>query len=342
LGVAMLPKLIVIGLFYTLGQANPNTKIKKPYIIISDKNKATKSSNIEDNNLTTESGGNSNNCDQIMANNGFNYSTFSQGIAHGIHSLFLEEIREYFEPDAPVNNKIPVLNNNLSSEQTILSNAPLVGYSNALQTMSMKVMSYFMLNDNPAFYQHGVNTLEKINHQYHMHEVFKAASPIYKRWKQNPPKDKEFCGCVNDVIGNGIMNEMVNIAKQLKNFGSKKTARKQCPGGWWQRYSYRYIYVYWCKPMIIKGKKMSVKDNDDNIARYEEAYLANPTPENALKLLNVKPWVPNTLVGPEQWVSYQAMLTYSMLDEEELNNFATFMYCKLNQPDDDGPRELFQ
>jgi len=317
LGVTMLPKLIVIGLFYTLGQA--------------------KSSNIEDRNLTTESGGNANNCDQIMANNGFNFSTFWQGTAHGLHSLFLEEIREYFEPDAPVNNKIPVVNKNLSSEQTILFNAPLAGYSNALQTMSLKVMSYFMLNDNPAFYMQGVNTLEKINHQYHMHEVFKAASPIYKRWKENPPKDKKLCGCVNDVIGNGIMNQMVNIAKQLKYFGSKKTARKACaPGLWINIYRY-YYYRYYCR-----GKKMNVENKDDNIEEYEETYLANPTPENALKLLNVKPWVVNTLVGPEQWVSYQAMLTYSMLDEEELNNFATFMYCKLNQPDDDGPRELFQ
>ena len=35
------------------------------------------------------------------------------------------------------------------------------------------------------------------------------------------------------------------------------------------------------------------------------------------------------------------MLTESMLDAKELNDFATFMYCKLNQPDTDHPKELF-
>ena len=46
-------------------------------------------------------------------------------------------------------------------------------------------------------------------------------------------------------------------------------------------------------------------------------------------------------VGPEQWISYQAMLTTSMLEEEELNDFATFMYCRLNQPNTDHPKDLF-
>lgn len=46
-------------------------------------------------------------------------------------------------------------------------------------------------------------------------------------------------------------------------------------------------------------------------------------------------------VGPAQWVSYQAMLTSSMLESEELNDFATFMYCRLNEPDTDHPKELF-
>merc|ERR1711962_1845079 len=161
-------------------------------------------------------------CSDVMARNGLNFSSFWQGAAHGLHSLHLEEIRYFFEANATENNKIPVVNKNLSSEQTILFNAPLAGYSDTLQTMSLKVMSYFMLNDNPAFYQQGVNTLEKITHQYHMHEIYKAASSIYKELKENPPQDEELCPCVNDIIGNGIMTEMVNIAKKIKYFGSKR------------------------------------------------------------------------------------------------------------------------
>jgi len=40
-------------------------------------------------------------------------------------------------------------------------------------------------------------------------------------------------------------------------------------------------------------------------------------------------------VVPDQWVSYEAMLTSSMLKADQLKDFATFMYCRLNQPDID-------
>ena len=46
-------------------------------------------------------------------------------------------------------------------------------------------------------------------------------------------------------------------------------------------------------------------------------------------------------MGPEQWISYQAMLTASMLEEEEQNDIATFMYCQLNKHDTEHPKELF-
>ena len=49
-------------------------------------------------------------------------------------------------------------------------------------------------------------------------------------------------------------------------------------------------------------------------------------------------------VVPDQWVSYEAMLTSSMLKADQLKDFATFMYCRLNQPDIDQwlPKELFE
>ena len=92
-------------------------------------------------------------CDETMARNGLNFSSFWQGAGHGIHSLSLEEIRHYFEPDAPEENRIPVVNTNLTAEKTILFNAPLRGYDDDFKTMALKVMAYFMLNDKPYFYE---------------------------------------------------------------------------------------------------------------------------------------------------------------------------------------------
>jgi len=267
-------------------------------------------------------------CNEVMAKNGLNFSSFWHGAAHGLHSLSLEEIRHYFEPDAPEENKIPVVNTNLSAEQTILFNAPLRGYDKDLQTMALKVMAYFMLHDKPDFFEQGLNTLEKLTHQYHMHEIYMVAAPIYKKMKEDPPTDQELCPCVNDVTANGILTELVNIAKQLKYFGRQPRTTM--------------TYGYDCKGCKYMGRRRrNAEDTTEIIAQYEEEYLADSSIENAAKLLNVSPWKPNTLVGPEQWISYEAMLTYSMLDEKELNDFTVFMYCKLNQPDLDHARDLF-
>merc|ERR1711971_1457304 len=177
-------------------------------------------------NETQESGGeNVATCSDVMARNGLNFSSFWHGAAHGLHSLHLEEIRHFFEPDATENNKIPVVNKNLSSQQTILFDAPLAGYDEHFNTMAIKVqitcnaissdvMAYFVLNDRPDFFEQGLNTLEKLTYQYHMHEIYAAAAPIYNKMKENPPTDVELCGCVNDITGNGILIEMANIARQ--------------------------------------------------------------------------------------------------------------------------------
>jgi len=279
---------------------------------------------------------NSATCFDIMARNGLNFSSFWHGAAHGLHSLNLEEIRHFFEPNATENNKIPVVNKNFSSKQTILFDAPLAGYDEHFNTMALKVMSYFMLNDHPDFFQQGVNTLEKLTHQYHMHEIYAAAAPIYNAMKENPPSDPELCACVNDITGNGILIEMAKIAKQLKYFGSKRTPRSCGP----QRLNWD-IYLslrYGCER---ERDAENGEFDESKIVKLEEEYLANPIHETAAGLLHAKPWKSNTLVGPQQWVSYQAMLTFSMLEEEELNDFATFMYCRLNQPDTDHPKDLF-
>merc|ERR1711971_1099336 len=302
-------------------------------------------------NETQESGGeNVATCSDVMARNGLNFSSFWHGAAHGLHSLHLEEIRHFFESDATENNKIPVVNKNLSSQQTILFDAPLAGYDEHFNTMAIKVMAYFMLNDRPDFFEQGLNTLKKLTHQYHMHEIYAAAAPIYNKMKENPPTGVELCGCVNDITGNGILIEMANIARQLKYFQSKR--RPRC--NTWRVYSRTYrsygnscssTHSYGTFPLPSRPRiqKRSAAELDKaNNADLEGEYLSNPTHETALSLLEARPWKGNSLVGPEEWVSYQAMLTASMLESEELNDFATFMYCRLNQPDTDHPKELFE
>jgi len=237
-------------------------------------------------------------CEEVFARNSYNSTTFYQNVAHGIHSLFLEEIREYFEPDAPERNNVPVVNTNLSSEQPILFNSPLAGYDDLFYTMALKVVAFFMRNDAPDFYIQGINTLEKLTHQMHMQELYAAASPIYRSLKENPPSDVKLCPCVNDVTANGVLEELTVHAKKYKYFSVSQSL-------------------------------------------YENEYLARPSHKNAKKLVELHPWLTNTLMGPEQWMSYEAMMTGSMLDEPGLNDLATFIFCKLNHPEEKHPEHLF-
>jgi hypothetical protein len=330
----MLPTKAVVGFLVTLAFAEAAKLSKDSLYHVVEDLPANETVEASEQNVAT--------CFDIMARNGLNFSSFWHGAALGLHSLHLEEIWHFFEPNASENNKIPVVNKNFSSKQTILFDAPLAGYDEHFNTMALKVMSYFMLNDHPDFFQQGVNTLEKLTHQYHMHEIYAAAAPIYNAMKENPPSDPELCACVNDITGNGILIEMANIARQLKYFESKRRPRAKAPLrinlGYGGGCAYWSINIYVCRK---KRAAENTESDEAKIADLEQEYLTNPTHETAFSLLDARPWKTNTLVGPEQWISYQAMLTASMLEEEELNDFATFMYCRLNQPDTDHPKELF-
>merc|ERR1712215_78967 len=161
-------------------------------------------------------------CEDIFTLSGLNYTSFYRGAAHGIHSLSLEEIRYFFKSDAPENNKIPTVNIDFRSEEAIHFNAQLWGYENRFDTWALKIMDWFMLNDHPYQYETGSNPLEKLSHQYHMHEIYSRASKMYSALVKNPPENRQqLCACANDVTGNGILEEVVGIAQQLKYRGSR-------------------------------------------------------------------------------------------------------------------------
>eukprot|EP00091_Calanus_sinicus_P008316 TRINITY_DN2034_c0_g1_i7.p1 TRINITY_DN2034_c0_g1~~TRINITY_DN2034_c0_g1_i7.p1 ORF type:complete len:306 (-),score=61.42 TRINITY_DN2034_c0_g1_i7:125-1042(-) len=274
-------------------------------------------------------------CGVIFEDNGMNYTTFSLGAAHGLHSLSLEEIRHFFEAEAPEINKIPVINTDFRSEQSLLFNAPLWGYSDRFSSWSLKIMDFLMLNDKPYFLEQGTNTLEKIVHQYHMHEIYELATIIYQELKSDPPVDPDFCPCVNDVTANGILEDLARFAKNMKYFARQPRARQTTE---------RWTAEGWGARQLQK-REAEDANNDDNgeslIAQREQEYLDNANTETALNLLKVSPWVPGTFAGPDQWLSRSASVTYAMITEEQIRDFATFIFCKLNQPEFDHPRDLF-
>ena len=185
-------------------------------------------------------------------------------------------------------------------------------------------------------YFQGVNTLEKIVHAYHMHEIYELATIIYQDLKSDSPTDPDFCPCVNDVTANGILEDLACFAKKFKYFSRQP---RLLGNGW--------TFEHWSKKKKKREAEEDVEaleaeeDVERLIAEREREYLDNSNTETALNLLKVSPWVPGTLSGPDQWISRSASVTYAMITEKQIRDFATFIFCKLNQPEFDHPRDLF-
>jgi len=165
-----------------------------------------------------------------------------------------------------------------------------------------------------------------------MHEIYELSTVIYQQLKSDPPVDPDFCPCVNDVTANGILEDLARFAKKLKYFS--RQPRNLREEGWSSE--------TW-NPHKREAEDVGDEENGESliIAEREQEYLDNANTETALALLKVNPWVPGTLTGPDQWISRSASVTYAMITEEQIRDFATFIFCKLNQPEFDHPRDLF-
>ena len=130
--------------------------------------------------------------------------------------------------------------------------------------------------------------------------------------------------------------KVVNIAKQLKYRARQGRARGSAACGPSARF-YRGYRGYGCgggveyyDGIVFNRRKKRDATTTNTKAELEEAYLENSTKETADKLLAVSPWIPGNFTGPDQWISYSAMLTYSLPNQQGIKDFATFIYCKLN------------
>ena len=87
----------------------------------------------------------------------------------------------------------------------------------------------------------------------------------------------------------------------------------------------------------LRGKRDT---SESELSRLREEYLGNSNKQTARELLSADPWIPGNFTGSDQWISYSAMLTVSLPSHQGITDFATFIYCKLNQPLD-HPADLF-
>ena len=182
------------------------------------------------------------------------------------------------------------------------------------------------------------NTLEKLSHQYHMQEIYSRAAVLYKEMLEDSSLNEEFCSCANDIVNTGVLAELAGISKNLK-YRARSGRASGC-----RRNSYNSYNNYGCGPWYasssIRGRSKRSAVKEEEIVKLKEEYLNNTNLDTAWALLRAGGWKPSTVTGPKEWVTYSAMLYTSLPTQEEIKDFATFLYCKLNQPQA-FPTDLF-
>ena len=66
-----------------------------------------------------------------------NITSFPVSVAHGIHSLTVEDVRIFFDPGAEQNIRIPTINQNLSGS-VLLQYLPFANYDEEFMSIALK------------------------------------------------------------------------------------------------------------------------------------------------------------------------------------------------------------
>jgi len=209
-------------------------------------------------------------CPSILEQTSALSDIFAKRIAHGIHSLTLADLRFYFNPNANETNNIPTINRNLTSSIPILNDAPDIGRSDRFKTMGLLVAEEVLLNENQNWDLKNADTLEKLVHALHMHEMWTETSKLYKQILDNPPASN-ICPCLVDVENNGIYFHMRNNAILIRepelgfNIENKRRPRGGRQSGSYCGNSPRTCCGCSDQWEVLKLKKRSAEEDDTQI-----------------------------------------------------------------------------
>ena len=148
-------------------------------------------------------------CEAAASAAGVNIASFAHSVGHSIHSITVEDVQFFFDPDFTIENTIPTANVRYGEgEKPVLASAP---FGNSPFKFPGFATFDFVLsnNDEPeTFLAVGMSTLEKLSHQLHMIEMWTKASPMYKDIKARQVDKASICPCLVDEYSNGIVKHL--------------------------------------------------------------------------------------------------------------------------------------
>jgi len=159
-------------------------------------------------------------CWSTMEKAGIDIVNFPYGTAHRIHSLTLQDLRYFFDPNADRDNGIPTINVNLESDDLVLPNA--IDMPSTFMSPNMRGIDSILSHATNLHYGVAKGTeqdeyyplvLNRIVHKAHMQDLWSMMKPVYKDLFENPPLDeKSLCPCVTDIESNGVLNNLIGMS----------------------------------------------------------------------------------------------------------------------------------
>jgi len=251
-----------------------------------------------------------------------NQDDFHMGVAHGIHSLTLQELQFYFDDEATNKNNIPMINFDLGSSDITLPSVPDLLLNNSFVTPGMNSVDHILTNwETENFMMKNSSVLELLVHNLHMHETLSVAGKIYKKIKRQQNKRsksgrkkkmKNLCGCITEEMEGKIMEELETTAKRFRETDDTKRAH-------WRRY-YGYWWQCTCSQMKAKSASSPFPDHCPKEPALSSDPLVGPS------LVKVQPLENSTI-----WEDWKFKLGMSKILMKRWNDdLAHYVYCKLN------------
>ena len=147
---------------------------------------------------------------------GVNLDSFSKHVAHNLHSITLQDIQFFFEPNFPEDNDIPTVNQDLTSDQEIVWQAP--SRPSVYKFPSGAAFDFILMNSDNVdlLMEKGTSSLEKMSHAIHMQEMWYKVSLQYKKLENTELDLDQVCPCLVNEKSNEIIDRLQDIAIDLR------------------------------------------------------------------------------------------------------------------------------
>ena len=238
-------------------------------------------------------------CEAAATAAGVNLTSFTDAVGHFIHSITVEDVQYFFDPDFPIENTIPTTNVHYrEDEKPVLAYAP--SRVSPFKFPGFASLDFVLSNnDEPeTFLVNGMTTIEKLSHQFHMIEMWTKAAPIYKDIKARQVDKASVCPCLVDEHNNGIVKHLNYIYKELKD---------------WMKHNTR-----------------DTRRNGRALDLALITWYPNDWERNAKSLDPEKVYSMPELKDSKSWAFWKKLSMKNGMEDGELFNIAMYMYCKTN------------